>query len=194
MGIRSLAARISLRAACAKSKSQPVSFPLELKGKSLLVLLPAEQRHLTVVKQILPTITDLFGDINVMLLAYPGTEVQSIFPTKGFQIMTPTKTEISWHGLPTHSFIEKIRKYKFAYVFEANLEENRFARRILLEFPQAVRFGNSGRLGLPYLNLEIKTRYLRDRHLIYASILEVLAGLAQTTQPSDSMTEEQSCT
>lgn len=194
MGIKSLTARISLARAASRTKSAPVSLPLEFEGKSLLVLLPEEQRELTVFKQVLPDITSLFGSRNVYLLAYPGTHVASIFPSKGFRIISPDRSALGWNGLPTRAFMDKLKSQKFDYLFDTNLTENRFAARVLLSFPEAVRFGHRGHLGLPYLNLEIKTKFLRDRRLIYRSILEVVANLALTNRQSDNVTEEQSCT
>jgi hypothetical protein len=158
------------------------------------VLLPASQRELTIVKQILPEITAIFGGRNVSLLAYPNTHVESIFPTKGFRIISPGRSALGWSGLPSHSFLDKLMQNRYDYVFDTNLSENRFAARILLCFPDAVRFGHKGHLGLPYLNLEVKTKFLRDRRLIYRSILEVIANLTQAGRQSDNMIEEQPCT
>ncbi|MCP4568066.1 MAG: hypothetical protein GY841_10850 [FCB group bacterium] len=180
MGIKSLAARIYLNRLSARLDSTPLSLPLHLKGKSLLVLLPASQRDLTVVKQVLPEITQLFGDDSVFLLACPQTNVRSIFPSKGFHIITPGKSAMNWCQLPARTFLEKLEKRNFDYVFDTNLDENRFAARILLSFPEAVRFGCQGKLGLPYLNLEVKTKFLRDRRLIYRSILEVVANISRS--------------
>jgi hypothetical protein len=194
MGIKSLSSRLSLVRAASKIKSSSLSLPLQLKDKSLLVLLPAVQRELTVVKQVLPEITTVFGDRNVYLLAFPDTHVESIFPTKGFRIISPGKSALNWSGLPTRAFLEKLGQNKFDYIFDTNLTENRFAARILLSFPGAVRFGHKGNLGHPYLNLEIKTKFLRDRRLIYRSILEVVANLSRAASQSDNMIEEQSCT
>jgi len=194
MGIKSLVSKISLARAASKTGSISLSLPLELKDKSLLVLLPAEQRELTVVKQVLPEITAIFGDRNVYLLAYPGIDVISIFPTKGFRIISPGKSALNWSGLPSRPFLDKIAKERFDYIFDTNLSQNLFAARILLSFPDAVRFGYKGQLGPPYLNLEIKTKFLRDRRQIYRSILEVVANLARDARPSDNLIEEQSCT
>lgn len=194
MGIKSLVSRISLARAASKTRSSSLSLPLELKDKSLLVLLPPEQRELTVVKQVLPEVTTVFGDRNVYLLAFPGIDVESIFPSKGFRIISSPKSALNWSGLPSRAFLEKISKNRFDYIFDTNLSNNRFAARILLHFPDAVRFGYKGRLGPPYLNLEIKTKFLRDRRQIYRSILEVVANLARAARPSDNLIEEQSCT
>jgi hypothetical protein len=194
MGIKSVVSKIGLARAASKTKSSALSLPLELKGKSLLVLLPPGQRELTVVKQILPDISAIFGSRDVYLLAYPNTNVESIFPTKGFRIISPGKSSLNWSGLPTHAFLEKLAQNRFDYIFDTNLGENRFAARILLNFPQAVRFGHKGRLGVPYLNLEIKTTFLRDRRLIYRSVLEVVANLARAGNQTDNLIEEQPCT
>jgi hypothetical protein len=146
------------------------------------------------VKQVLPDITSVFGGRNVHLLAFPGSNVESIFPSKGFRIISPGKSTLSWSGLPSRSFLEKLSQNRFDYVFDTNLTDNRFAARILLHFPNAVRFGHRGHLGHPYLNLEIKTKFLRDRRLIYRSIIEVIANLARAGCHLDNTIEEQPCT
>jgi hypothetical protein len=181
MGIKTLAAKFALSRAAAKVSSATLSLPLQLRGKSLLVLLPDNMRDQVVVKQILPGIIRLFGEESVHLLAPPESEIQSIFPSKGIRIITPELGSVRWNQLPTHSLLERLRTWKFDYVFDANLEKNDFAARILLLYPNAIRFGAAGRLGLPYLNLEIKTRYGRDRGLIYECILEVIEHLTPTT-------------
>jgi hypothetical protein len=178
MKIKSIISKAMLARTASRTKSAPLSLPLEFSGKSLLVLLPDEQRELTVVKQILPDITAIFGTENVYLLSSLGMQIESIFPSKGFRYISTGRSAIKWTGLPSRPFLDKLRKYRFDYIFDTNLSENVFASRILLEFPRAVRFGNGGYLGTPYLNLEIKTKFLRDRRQIYRSILEVLARLA----------------
>ena len=190
MGIKSLAARFILSRAASRVAPQPLSLPLVLKGKSLLVLLPAVQRDLTVVKQILPEVTNYFGDQQVFLMACPDSHVESIFPSKGFRIISPQKTDTNWCELPSKIFMDRLRQQKFDYIFDTNLEENRFAARILLNFPEAIRFGSTGHLGLPYINLEIKTKYLRDRRLIYRSILEVMGNLSRSPMPQQPVSEE----
>jgi hypothetical protein len=182
-----------MQRAISRMKSEPVSVPLTLKGRPLLVLLPKDQRNLTIVKQVLPEVIDIFGDTSITLLAFPGGEVQSIFPTKGIRIISPPPSVLSWQKLPARSFLELLRRDKYEYIFDTNLEENRFAARILLEFPKAVRFGCSERLGAPYLNLEIKTKYTRDRRLIYSSILEVIAALGKSGQRGRAVSEEHLC-
>jgi hypothetical protein len=159
MKIKSIISKAMLARTASRTKSAPLSLPLEFSGKSLLVLLPDEQRELTVVKQILPDITAIFGTENVYLLSSLGMQIESIFPSKGFRYISTGRSAIKWTGLPSRPFLDKLRKYR-------------------LEFPRAVRFGNGGYLGTPYLNLEIKTKFLRDRRQIYRSILEVLARLA----------------
>jgi hypothetical protein len=194
MGIKSMLAMISLSRAAAGVQSSPLSLPLEFHGKSLLVLLPHGQRELTIVKQILPEITAVFGDKDVYLLGSPTADIESIFPSKGFRIIACGKSSVTWNGLPSRSFLDKLKERRFDYVFDTNLEDNRFAARILLCFPQAVRFGKNGHLGLPYLNLEVKTRFLRDRRQIYRSILEVVANLALTAPHHADTIEEKPCT
>jgi hypothetical protein len=180
MGIKAIAASLVLKRASSRLETRPLSLPFTLKGKSILVLLPNSHVDLTVFKQMLPRITALFGENNVYLLTCPDIEVQSILPSKGLRIITPSKSSVNWFRLPTQSFLAKLKKWDFDFVFDANLQENKFAARVLLTFPNAVRFGCNGRLGHPYLNLEIKTRYLRDRRLIYRSLLEVLRDIAHS--------------
>ncbi|MEZ5358674.1 MAG: hypothetical protein R3F48_07545 [Candidatus Zixiibacteriota bacterium] len=190
MGIKTLAAKFMLSRASAKVTPRPLSIPLDLENKSLLVLLPAVQRDLTVVKQILPDVTDYFGDRNVFLLACPESHVESIFPSKGFKIVSPKKSDTNWCELPSKVFLEKLGLQKYDYIFDTNLEENLFAARILLQFPEAIRFGSNGHLGLPYINLAVKTKYLRDRRQIYRSILEVIGNLAKSPRPHNKVSEE----
>lgn len=190
MGIKSLTAKLMLSRASAKATPSPLSIPLDLENKSLLVLLPSVQRDLTIVKQILPDVTDYFGNRNVFLLAGPDSNVDSIFPSKGFRIISPKKSDTNWCELPTKAFLEKLGQQQFDYIFDTNLEENQFAARILLHFPKAIRFGSNGHLGLPYINLAVKTKYLRDRRLIYRSILEVVGNLASSARPHNKVSEE----
>ncbi len=193
MSFATFVARLSMQRAISRMKSEPVSVPLTLKGRPLLVLLPRDQRNLTVVKQVLAEIIEIFGDTTITLLAFPGGDVQSIFPTKGIRIISPPPSALNWQKLPSRSFLEMMRKEKFEFIFDTNLDENRFAARILLEFPKAVRFGCSDLLGAPFLNLEIKTKYSRDRRLIYSSILEVIAGLGKSGKSGRTMSEEHLC-
>lgn len=186
MGIKSMAARFSLMRASSRTDSAPVILPLNLQDKSLLVLLPATQSDLTLIKQVLPDVTRLFGQESVHLLAAPDTNVRTIFPSKGFRIISPSRSAVNWCKLPTSSFLCKLDEHKFDYIFDTNLENNTFAARVLLNFPNAVRFGCNGRLGTPYLNLEIKTKFLRDRRLIYRSMLEVISNISKTTAPQTS--------
>lgn len=180
MGIKSIAAKLILkRASLKKLDSFDLSVPLSLSGKTILVLLPDNHADLTIFKQALPNITTLFGENNVYLLASPNIEVQTILPTKGLRIITPSRSSINWLQLPTQRFLEKLKKWDFDFIFDANLEENRFAARILLNFPKAIRFGSNRLMGHPFLNLEIKTKYLRDRRLIYRSLLEVLRDISR---------------
>jgi hypothetical protein len=181
MGIKALSARLTLKRTAAKVASAPLSLPLQLKGKSLLVLLPDTLHDLAVVKQTLPGIIRLFGEESVHLLASPESNIQSIFPSKGIRIITPELGAVGWNRLPSHAFLQRMRGYSFDFIFDANIGKNDFAARILLLYPDAVRFGAAGRLGLPYLNLEIKTRYGRDLGLMYECILEVIEHLSRTS-------------
>lgn len=181
MGIRALSAKLALRRAAAKVSCAPLSLPLQLKGKSLLVLLPNTLHDLAVVKKTLPGIIRLFGEESVHLLAPPEGDIRSIFPSKGVRLITPELGAVGWNRLPSHAFLHRMQGYSFDYIFDANIAKNDFAARILLLYPAAVRFGAAGRLSLPFLNLEIKTRYGRDLGLMYECILEVIEHLSQTS-------------
>jgi len=182
--------RYLLWRAATQVKASLLNLPLKLQGSRVLVLLPPDQQNLTIIKKSLPDMTRLFGENNVFLLASPGSNVQNIFPGKGFHFITPASSSVSWSGLPKKAFLDKLKNHRFDYIFDTNLEVNNFAARVLLDFPEAVRFGISGGPGEPYINLEVKTKYLRDRHLIYRSILEVINNLAQPESQAAIPTQE----
>ncbi len=70
-----------------------------------------------------------------------------------------------------------MNKVRVAY---AHVQLNRLRRQMEPQecsFPRAVRIGRGNHLGIPYYNLEIKTKYLRDERNIYRSLLETLSAL-----------------
>jgi len=163
-----------------KRKMNPalLTFPSALMSpRHILVCLPAGLRELTLVKQLLPTITRLFEPGDITLLTMPGIRVNDIYPRKGFQILTPTVDQLTWSGLPKKSYLEHLKHYQFDTVLDMNLEPSFFTSTILLALPNALRIGRGNHLGNPFYNLEIKTRYLRDERNIYRSLLETLGGI-----------------
>jgi hypothetical protein len=186
MGFKTFVARMSLARASHRMKQSPLRVPLEVEGKTILVLLPERQKELTEVKQILPEISELFGNTDVYLMSCPTVEIQSIFPRKGFRIISPTRSAMTWYLLPENRFLEKLREHKFDFILDTNLEENLFAAKVLLSFPDAIRIGCQGHLGPPFINLEVKTKYLRDRRMIYRAMLEVVGRLTQINNPQTS--------
>ena len=178
MSLRNLVASIKLRRSSTSVTGCEFAFPSALKyPKQVLVCLPGGLRELTLVKQFLPTITDLFKPAGITLMTMPGIKVADILPRKGFQLLAPTKDQLTWSGLPKKSFLKAISDYKFDTVLDLNLEQSPFNSRVLLNFPGALRIGRGNHLGQPYYNLEIKTRYLRDERNIYRSLLETLAAI-----------------
>jgi hypothetical protein len=163
-----------------RRKMCPVSmtFPSALlRPKHVLVCLPSGLRELTLVKQFLPAIAQLFKPADVSLLSMPGIQLADIYPRRGFQILSPTVDQLTWTGLPRKSYLEQLRTYKFDAVLDLNLESSLFVSTVLLSFPDALRIGRGNHLGDPYYNLEIKTRYLRDERNIYRSLLETLSSI-----------------
>jgi len=160
-----------------KRKMEPSSFefPAAIKSpKHILVCLPGELRELTLVKQFLPGVTDLFKPASITLLTIPGLKITDIFPRKGFNILAPTTDQITWSGMAKKSYLESLQKEDFDLVLDLNLSSSPFTSSILLSFPRALRIGRGNHLGQPFYNLEIKTRYLRDERNIYRSIIETL--------------------
>jgi len=91
--------------------------------------------------------------------------------------MTPSMDQITWTGLPKKSYLKQLSEHKYDTILDLNLNESGFMSTILLNFPEAVRIGLGNRLGNPYYNLEIKTKYLRDERNIYRSLLETLGAI-----------------
>lgn len=161
-----------------KHRMEPheIMFPYALKQpKHILVCLPGGLRELTLVKQFLPHIAEMFKPADIVLLSMPGIKVNDIFPRKGFQIMTPSADQISWSGLAKNSYIDKLKEMKFDLVLDLNLQSSDFTSSILLHFPEAVRIGRGNHRGNPFYNLEIKTKYLRDERNIYRSMLDTIS-------------------
>ena len=178
MGLRSWVADFQLRQIRRKMESNPITVPTDLlRTKHLLVCLPGGLRELTLVKQFLPTISTLFRQADITLLALPGIQVTDIYPRKGFQIITPSVDQLGWAGLPKQGFLKMLQGYNVDLVLDLNLDNSVFTSTVLLNFPNAVRIGRGNHLGEPFYNLEIKTKYLRDERNIYRSILETLGDL-----------------
>lgn len=155
-------------------------FPDALRNpQHILVCLPGGLRELTLVKQFLPAVTELFKPAEISLLCMPGMKVSDIFPRKGFQILSPSTDQLTWAGLPKRSYIDSLNAMKIDLVLDFNLEQSNFTSSVLLGFPQAVRIGRGNHLGRPYYNLEIKTKYLRDERNIYRSLLETIKLIKQ---------------
>ena len=163
-----------------KRTMEPVarSFPADLmKPKSILVCLPGSLRELTLVKQFLPDISSLFRTASITLLAIPGVRLNEIYPRRGYQLLTPSSDQLSWSGVPSKSYIETLKQFKFDMVLDLNLEPSFFTSAVLLSFPAAIRIGRGNHLGRPFYNLEIKTKYLRDERNIYRSLLDTLEAI-----------------
>lgn len=160
-----------------KSKLSPMmhTYPDDLlRPKHILVCLPGGLRELTIVKQFLPNITDLFKPADITLMSMPGAKVTDIFPRKGFQILAPTSDQITWTGLPKKSYLNSLSDYKFDAILDLSIQPSVFTSGLLLNFPSAIRIGRGNHLGRPFYNLEIKTKFLRDERNIYRSLLETI--------------------
>lgn len=154
------------------------TFPADLMStKRILVCLPNGLRELTMIKQFLPTLSSLFKSSDITLLTSPGLRVADIFPRRGFNVVTPDVSQLTWAGLPKKTFISQLQKEKFDLILDMNLERSPFTSAVLLQFPEAIRIGRGNHLGEPYYNLEIKSKYLRDERNIYRSLLETLSIL-----------------
>ena len=145
-----------------------------ISARNILVLLPPGQRELTMIKDMLPDITRVFSGGEIYILASPGSTVYSIFPRKGYRIMTPTSQHLDWSGLPHRSFIKSLEETGFDVLLDLNLGVNYFSQAILLSFTRALKIGRGNHLGTPYYNLEIKSRYIRDEKNIYKSIITTI--------------------
>ncbi len=175
MGVKELLAKAHVARLKHRLEPTTVSIPGDLlKSKHLLVCLPGGLRELTLVKQFLPAITQMFAKADVTLLAMPGIQVTDIYPRKGFQIITPSVDQLGWSGVPRKSLMSMLQGYNFDTILDLTLEPTVFTSTLLLSFPKAIRIGRGNYLGQPYYNLEIKTKYLRDERNIYRSVLETL--------------------
>ncbi|UCE24879.1 MAG: hypothetical protein JSU74_02175 [Candidatus Zixiibacteriota bacterium] len=175
MKVKNILAHMKIRQSARQMESESLVFPDSLRHpKHVLVCLPGGLRELTLVKQFLPTITELFKPADIALLCVPGIKVNDIFPRKGFQILSPSSDQLTWVGLPKRSYIDTLRELNIDLVLDLNLEQSNFTSSILLNFPGAVRIGRGNHLGRPFYNLEIKTKYLRDERNIYRSLLDTI--------------------
>ncbi len=178
MGLKNFFATLQLNHARKHMQSGQVQFPAALmKPRHILVCLPGSLRELTMIKQFLPTINQLFKPADVTLLAVPGIKLHDIYPRKGFQILTPATDQLTWAGLPKKTYLKSLTDQKFDMILDLNLETSFFTSTVLLNFPDAVRIGRGNHLGDPFYNLEIKTKYLRDERNIYRSLLETLGAI-----------------
>ena len=183
MKLKSLLANFQVKQSARRMESGSLVFPDSLRHpKRILVCLPGGLRELTLVKQFLPAITDLFKPADITLLCMPGMKVNDIFPRKGFQILSPSSDQLTWAGLPKRSYIESLNDMKIDLVLDLNLEQSNFTSSVLLGFPKAVRIGRGNHLGRPYYNLEIKTKYLRDERNIYRSLLETIKLIKESSK------------
>jgi len=175
---RSVFARWQINKLKRKIEQHEINFPSDLlKPKNVLICLPATLRELTLVKQFLPNINTIFKPANLALLTSPGVKVADIYPRKGYQILTPSMDQLTWTGLPKKSYIQVLKDYKFDLILDLNFGISIFTSAVLLNFPEAVRVGRGNHRGIPFYNLEIKTKYLRDERNIYRSLLETLANI-----------------
>lgn len=178
MGVKRLVAQYHVARMRRRLKPMPFSIPSDLlKVKAILICLPAGLRELTLVKQFLPLIHQLFARVDVALLTTPGLPVTDMYPRKGFQILSPSINDLGWSGFPKQSFLTGLQKQNFDMILDLTIEPSVFTSSVLLSFPGAIRVGRGNHLGQPYYNLEIKTKYLRDERNIYRSLLETLAEL-----------------
>ena len=185
MSLRSLVGRIKLNRLKNRMEPQQLVFPSSLtRPKHILVCLPGGLRELTLLKQFLPTIKEMFKATEITLLSQPGVRVNDIYPRKGFHILSPSADQTTWTGLPKKSYIKMLKEYEFDLVLDLNLKPSPFTSAILLSFPSAVRVGRGNQLGRPFYNLEIKTRYLRDERNIYRSMLKTLSIIKSAGNPS----------
>ncbi|SYZ73342.1 hypothetical protein TRIP_C21460 [Candidatus Zixiibacteriota bacterium] len=178
VGIKKFAAGLKLRLSLKKYQPAEIRIPYDMQNtRNILVCLPPGQRELTVVKQVLPDLSQVFGDAEIYLMASPGSSVHGIFPHKGFRILTPSKDHLTWSGLARRKYLGVLHQNKYDLILDLNLDSSNFVKSVLLSFPRAIRVGSAGNLGAPYYNFEIKSRYLRDEKSIYRSIIEMLGSL-----------------
>jgi hypothetical protein len=178
MGVKDILASVQIGRMKRRVEGRELSFPEDLlKPKHILVCLPGGLRELTLVKQLLPSITQLFKPADITLLALPGVKVYDIYPRKGFQILTPSLDQVTWSGLPKKSYFSTLDDQKFDAILDLNLKASHFTSSVLLRYPEAIRIGRGNHLGAPFYNLEIKTKYLRDERNIYRSLLATLGTI-----------------
>lgn len=182
-GVKNFVAKVKLTQLRKRMEPSTFQFPAALRTpKQALVCLPGELRELTLIKQFLPEVQELFKPATITLLSMPGLQIADIFPRKGFNILTPSADQVTWAGLAKKSYIEFLHSYKFDVVLDLSLTPSLFTSSVLLNHPDAIRIGRGNHLGRPYYNLEIKTRYLRDERNIYRSLIETLQ-LLKTGRP-----------
>lgn len=185
MSLKSIIGRVQLKQMRKKMEPESLVFPGSLVGpKHILVCLPSGLRELTLLKQFLPEIKEMFKGAEISLLSLPGVRVYDIYPRKGFHILSPTTDQMTWFGLPKKSYIKTLKDFGFDLVLDLNLVATPFTSGVLLNFPAAVRVGRGNHLGEPFYNLEIKTRYLRDERNIYRSILRTLSTIKNASKAS----------
>ncbi|MEA1981301.1 MAG: hypothetical protein U9N54_10045 [candidate division Zixibacteria bacterium] len=161
-----------------KVETTVFNFPSALDDpKNILVCLPCSLRELTIVKEFLPIITEMFKNAKITLLPTPGIKVSDMYPRKGFIILSPTSDQLTWAGLPKKNYLTNLQSNKFDMILNLNFEESSFISGILLSFPDALRVGKGNHLGKSFYNLEIKTKFLRDERNIYRSIFDTLSVL-----------------
>ncbi len=178
MNVKNMVAKIKLHHMKNRLESPTFEFPSALnKPKQILVCLPRGFKELTLVKQFLPPLTELFKPAEITLLSMPGVRVKDIYPRKGFNILSPSPDMVGWAGLPNKQYIRILKDCKIDLVLDLNFGYSNFISGVLLSFPEAIRIGKGNHLGEPYYNLEIKTKYLRDERNIYRSLFEILNTL-----------------
>ncbi len=183
MSIKDIIANISISRYKKQMKPHELVFPTALQNpKHILVCLPGGLRELTLVKQFLPTISEMFKPADIVLLSMPGIKVNDIFPRKGFQILSPSAEQLTWTGLPKKTYINTLLELEFDLVLDLNLDDSKFTSSVLLNFPKAVRIGRGNHRGIPFYNLEIKTKYLRDERNIYRTLLETIGTMKNPTE------------
>lgn len=176
--VRDLVARWQLSGMRKTMQPTQFSFPADLMTpRHVLVCLPGQLRELTLVKSLLPALNTLFKPADITLLSVPGVKVADMFPRKGIHILTPSTDQLTWSGLPKKGYLTTLMDYKYDMILDLNLDQSFFTSAVLLNFPAAIRVGRGNHLGIPYYNLEIKTRYLRDERNIYRSLLETLGSI-----------------
>ena len=181
MSLKSIVGRLKLQRLRNRMEPAELDFPASLlRTKQILICLPEGLKELTIIKQFLPMIKDMFESADITLMPLPGVRVNDIYPRKGFYILTSSFDQATWFGLPRKSYIKNLQDRKFDMVLDLNFQQSIFTSAVLLGFPKAVRIGRGNTLGKPFYNLEIKTRYLRDERNIYRSLLQTLKTIRNT--------------